>query len=61
MECGKMIKKNGYGIFYFQNGNVYKGEWVNDQKHGKGVYIKNDGNIFKGIWKNNEFEEGIVE
>lgn len=30
--------RQGYGVYYYANGDKYDGEWLSDQKHGKGVY-----------------------
>lgn len=27
---------DGYGKFFYNNGDHYQGEWVNDMKHGEG-------------------------
>ncbi len=31
MMNGKMVKKEGKGIYYYNNGNKYDGEWKNDK------------------------------
>jgi hypothetical protein len=33
-------KREGKGIYYFSNKEVYGGEWKNDALHGKGVNFK---------------------
>ena len=43
-------KKEGYGVFKWQNGNLYKGNFFNDQKHGYGEMYWNDGSCYKGEW-----------
>ena len=30
-------KKNGWGIFEWESGNVYRGNYVDDERHGFGV------------------------
>ena len=30
------VKKNGKGIYYYPNGDVYIGDWKRDKKEGKG-------------------------
>ncbi|CRG97925.1 conserved Plasmodium protein, unknown function [Plasmodium gallinaceum] len=47
-------KKDGYGIFYYNNGNKYIGIWKNNKKNGYGYLIKANGIIFKCLYKNNE-------
>ena len=32
-------KKNGKGIFYFNNGNIYDGEWKDGKEDGKGTFL----------------------
>ena len=64
-ENGKMIKRNGKGVAYYENGNKeYEGEWKDGNKTGYGFYyyLKNNTNycqlkydqeiIFTGEWKN---------
>ena len=29
-------KRNGYGVYYYVNGDVYEGNWVNGMREGKG-------------------------
>ena len=44
--------RNGMGIFYYANGDVYDGEWQNDEKRGKGTYRYSDGEVYTGQWFN---------
>lgn len=46
--------RHGQGICYFQNGDVYFGEWNNDVFNGKGTYIfasgeRYEGDLLKGL------------
>ena len=41
-------KMQGKGLFVWNNGSQYDGEWRNNMKHGYGVYLTEDGTIFKG-------------
>ena len=43
----------GQGIYYFINGDIYAGEWVNSKFHGKGLYLLASGERYEG-----EFENG---
>ena len=36
-EIGKMIKE-GKGIYYYNNGDRYEGDWKNGKREGKGIY-----------------------
>ena len=43
---------NGQGKFWHADGDVYEGEWRDDQKHGFGVYNHMSGARYEGHWKN---------
>ena len=30
------VEKNGFGVYYYANGEKYEGEWLNDLKNGLG-------------------------
>ena len=53
----KNNKREGFGKFEYNNGDVYKGEWKNDKKNGKGILMYKCGNIYDGEWKD-DFKEG---
>ena len=42
---------NGHGIYNYNDGSQYEGQFVNGLKNGKGKYKDADGNTFEGIWK----------
>ena len=43
----------GYGKYYYKNGEYYIGEWKNDLRHGKGtLYNQNGGIKFEGQFYN---------
>ena len=44
----------GKGIYYFNNGNRYEGDFKNDEKNGKGVIYYSNGNRGMG-----DFSKGI--
>ncbi|CAI2378864.1 unnamed protein product [Moneuplotes crassus] len=44
-------KKEGYGIYYYANGDKYEGEWMKGNKHGLGVMTWAGGDIYKGEYK----------
>ena len=53
-------KKNGYGIFYFENNEEYEryeGYWKDDKKYSKGTMFYKNGSIYIGDW-NNDLREG---
>ena len=47
-------KREGRGIFYFNDGDKYEGEWKNDLRHGKGIFYYNEGDRYEGDFKNNK-------
>ena len=46
---------NGFGVWKYSTGDVYKGEWRNGEMEGIGVYnFKGAGDIYRGEWKSNK-------
>ena len=45
-------KREGYGKFYYSNGNIYEGFWKNNQKDGFGVFYYQDRTRHYGNFKN---------
>lgn len=43
---------NGFGIQYFNNGQIYEGGFKDDKFHGEGVFRK-DGEDIYGVWEDN--------
>ena len=41
---------NGDGTYYYNNGDIYVGEWKNGKKYGKGVFSWKSGDIYEGNW-----------
>ena len=39
---------NGYGVYKFNNGKFYKGNWKENKMHGQGEMEWPDGKIYKG-------------
>ncbi len=44
--------KHGLGVFYFDNGDFYYGEWENDQINGEGILFFLFGGFVHGFFKN---------
>ena len=44
-------RKNGYGVFSWESGNIYKGTYVDDERDGYGEMFWTDGSIYQGEWK----------
>ena len=42
----------GKGIMYWNNGDVYEGDWKNDKRKGEGITSKKNGDRYEGEWKN---------
>ena len=42
---------NGYGTYYYEDGDKYVGEWKKGLQHGKGTLTYVSGKIEEGIWK----------
>ncbi|MCB1178130.1 MAG: hypothetical protein KDK36_11165 [Leptospiraceae bacterium] len=59
-ECISGDCTNGYGSAIFPKGDIYTGEWKNNQAEGKGQLVYKNGNIFFGEWKNGK-ANGIGE
>jgi hypothetical protein len=45
-------KKNGFGVFQWESGNVYKGNYLEDERHGYGEMLWIDGSSYQGNWNN---------
>lgn len=41
------------GSYYWANGTVYAGEWVNGAMHGHGVMTTGTGDRYEGAWDSN--------
>jgi hypothetical protein len=52
--------KNKKGKYTYANGDVYEGEFENDQMHGEGVLYSN-GNIVKGFWKEGTYKGETID
>ena len=45
---------NGQGIFTFVYGDIYEGEWKENEKHGHGRITYANGSAYEGEWKNDK-------
>ena len=41
---------DGIGVYTWQDGRQYRGEYKDDKKHGYGVYTWSDGRTYSGHW-----------
>ena len=42
------IFRNGKGIYYYINEEIYGGDWSTNKQHGRGVYIFKNGDKYEG-------------
>ena len=56
-------KRHGNGRMVFPNGDIYHGQWTENQMHGEGTYVyKASGDIYSGSFENGrKHGEGIYE
>ena len=48
--------RHGYGVFYYQDGGMYEGEWRDNKMHGKGKLFYQSGRLaYDGQWLNDQF------
>lgn len=58
---GEMVdgKKEGPGVFNYQDGRKYVGNYVNDKPEGEGTFYDSKGNVqFQGIWHAGNYKDG---
>lgn len=49
-------KRNGYGVFTYNNGGHYDGNWKNNQMHGQGkLFYKSGALAYDGEWYKDMF------
>ena len=42
---------HGYGVFTWEDGRKYEGNYVDDKKEGNGRFTWPDGRVYEGLWK----------
>jgi hypothetical protein len=47
---GMMEVNTGVGIYVWNDGRKYEGQYKDDKKHGFGVYTWADGRCYEGYW-----------
>lgn len=51
----------GYVEYYYNDGSIYKGEYMNGLREGRGYYLYKDGHEYLGYFHNNKFSgKGIL-
>lgn len=48
--------ENGYGLYVFDSGESYEGEWKDGKYNGKGKYTFSNGDSYNGEWENSLFD-----
>jgi len=38
----------GFGVYFFEEGSKYEGEWKDNNAHGKGFYHYANGDVYEG-------------
>lgn len=49
-------QRDGYGTYYWKNGDSYTGSWSENNKHGQGTFAWVNGDRFVGTWRNGSAE-----
>ncbi len=49
---------DGEGIFYYENGEIYRGGWAKNRKNGSGRYDYSNGDSYFGEWIN-DLQDGL--
>lgn len=44
----------GYGVYHWADGRIYKGTWLNNNMHGSGEYTWQDNRKYFGEYKNDK-------
>lgn len=52
-----MDKKSGYGVYQWENGWIYKGNFENDYRNGFGELYDGEKCMYRGYWANGEQSE----
>lgn len=56
-----MDKKSGYGVYEWENGWLYKGNFDNDLRNGFGELYEGEKLVYRGFWRNGEQTEEEVK
>ena len=51
-KCLRNDERNGEGIYYFKNGDVFTGTWQDGKQTGEGSVGYSNGNLLRGVWSN---------
>lgn len=53
-EVDYNYNKQGHGVYHYENGDLYEGEFENGLRTGHGDYRWTDGSVFRGEWLNDK-------
>jgi hypothetical protein len=53
-------KKHGYGIYYWNDGRRYEGNWFEGKYDGKVKFVQPDGSVKVGIWIKRKRESDTI-
>ena len=56
----KNDKREGHGVFTYEDGEIYDGQWLNDGKHGLGCCRYVNGDTCEGEWKHDKLGRDAV-
>lgn len=45
--------RKGHGVFKWNNGEIFEGNWENGMKNGHGTWSSPKGDFYEGHWQNN--------
>lgn len=45
----------------FYNGDIYQGNWLNEDMHGQGIMKYKNGEVFEGIWYCGKMNQGRLQ
>lgn len=51
-ETNNNGERHGSGVLTYDDGNVYRGDFLNDMRHGYGIYRFTMGDMYEGNWEN---------
>ena len=56
----KNDRRDGFGYYFYANGDVYVGEFKNNTLHGKGIIYRVEGSSFSGTFENGSILSGTA-
>lgn len=51
-DLNQQNKRHGWGLFRYNNTDVYAGQWTNNKSHGDGMYFFANGDRYRGTLEN---------